>query len=172
MRFYVQSEVPMTDPKLEALVEASKVLLKLLAAVDVEGDSSDVYAVGVGEEVLRTALAAIEPSPEHPPCVGRDPLCPCQDGGDACHYLTVGDSPAMKPNMSVLQQFLVYCDNNHDVRCPYFDECASEAAAETTTTAVGARAWMKRDGWVIRNGRDLCGICKGLNQKPGVSDDE
>jgi hypothetical protein len=27
------------------------------------------------------------------PCVGRDPLCPCQDGL-ACHYKAVGDSPA------------------------------------------------------------------------------
>ena len=30
---------------------------------------------------LRTALA----QPEQEPCIGKDPRCPCQDGG-ACHY--------------------------------------------------------------------------------------
>lgn len=29
-----------------------------------------------------------------PACIGEDPTCPCQDG-DACHYKTYGDSPAM-----------------------------------------------------------------------------
>jgi hypothetical protein len=29
-----------------------------------------------------------------PPCIGKDPLCPCQDG-DACHYNDYGDSKAM-----------------------------------------------------------------------------
>lgn len=28
-------------------------------------------------------------------CAGNDPTCPCQDG-DACHYKTYGDSPAME----------------------------------------------------------------------------
>lgn len=28
------------------------------------------------------------------PCIGNDPLCPCQDG-DVCHYRDLPDSPAM-----------------------------------------------------------------------------
>ena len=31
-------------------------------------------------------------------CPYGDPFCPCQDG-DACHYVAVGDSPAMDPPM-------------------------------------------------------------------------
>lgn len=30
------------------------------------------------------------------PCIGNDPGCPCQDG-DACHYVDMPGSPAMKP---------------------------------------------------------------------------
>ena len=38
---------------------------------------------------------------ERPPCIGRDPLCPCQDG-DACHYVATKKTkawpvPAEKP---------------------------------------------------------------------------
>lgn len=29
-------------------------------------------------------------------CIGNDPGCPCQDG-DACHYVDMPGSPAMKP---------------------------------------------------------------------------
>lgn len=28
-----------------------------------------------------------------PPCIGRDPSCPCQDG-DPCHYRDHGDTKA------------------------------------------------------------------------------
>ena len=30
-----------------------------------------------------------------PPCIGKDPLCPCQDG-DACHYKDSGETKAMR----------------------------------------------------------------------------
>ena len=30
---------------------------------------------------------------ERPPCIGRDPLCPCQDG-DACHYVATKKTKA------------------------------------------------------------------------------
>lgn len=33
------------------------------------------------------------------PCIGNDPGCPCQDG-DACHYVDMPGSPAMKPRPS------------------------------------------------------------------------
>lgn len=28
-------------------------------------------------------------------CIGNNPTCPCQDG-DACHYVTIGDSPGWR----------------------------------------------------------------------------
>lgn len=31
-----------------------------------------------------------------PPCIGRDPLCPCQDG-DACHYRDAADGTKALP---------------------------------------------------------------------------
>lgn len=33
------------------------------------------------------------PRPEQEPCIGKDPRCPCQDGG-ACHYKDCGDTKA------------------------------------------------------------------------------
>lgn len=67
--------------------------------------------------------------------------------------------------MSLHQQVLVYCDNDHDVRCPFHGECASNERHEHPGSATVARAWMKRQGWVRRNGRDLCSTCKDLNQQ-------
>lgn len=42
---------------------------------------------------LRAQAQAEQPAE---PCIGNDPLCPCQDG-DACHYRDVGKTKAMIP---------------------------------------------------------------------------
>jgi len=44
----------------------------------------------VDGHLLYTAQPA-QPASER--CIGKDPLCPCQDG-DACHYKDVGDTKA------------------------------------------------------------------------------
>jgi hypothetical protein len=41
------------------------------------------------EKQLRAALTE-----QVQPCIGKDPLCPCQDG-DACHYKDAGDTKAL-----------------------------------------------------------------------------
>jgi hypothetical protein len=40
------------------------------------------------------------PSHQHAPCIGSDPLCPCQDG-DACHYRDAGEGKTFTRAMPV-----------------------------------------------------------------------
>lgn len=67
--------------------------------------------------------------------------------------------------MSLHPKVLIYCDNNDDRRCLYFDMVAD---ADECETKAGARAWMKREGWVHRDGKDLCTTCKNLKQRKGL----
>lgn len=55
--------------------------------------------VGSGEmngHTAAEAMRALKVEFRTAGCIGADPFCPCQDG-DACHYVAVGDTPAMVP---------------------------------------------------------------------------
>jgi hypothetical protein len=54
------------------------------------GMKAELDAHDAAIAALRAALAAAPPQVQ--PCIGADPLCPCQDG-DACHYK---DTPTTK----------------------------------------------------------------------------
>jgi hypothetical protein len=55
-----------------------------------EFEPIDCYAM---HEQAITALREALKQPEQEPCIGKDPRCPCQDGG-ACHYKDCGDTKA------------------------------------------------------------------------------
>ncbi|HEX3539654.1 MAG TPA: hypothetical protein VHT75_04345 [Acidimicrobiales bacterium] len=41
------------------------------------------------------ASMPVDDEPDRPaPCIGNDPMCPCQDG-DACHYVDYPGSPSI-----------------------------------------------------------------------------
>lgn len=74
-------------------------------------------------------------------CVGNDPACPCQDG-DACHYVDVDGSPAMRRTGWSERLSLDLLDTM--TRLLVYDDAA--AAKEHLATARNRlmRAWGKR----------------------------
>jgi len=60
-----------------------------------------------------------QPEQQAEPCVGKDPLCPCQDG-DACHYKDCGDTKARPVPLEQPEQEPVI--SAWSLREVYFDE--------------------------------------------------
>lgn len=58
--------------------------------------TNNVYA-NMADEITERAMRRAEKDLE--PCIGSDPMCPCQDG-DACHYRDLPNSPAMPAPLS------------------------------------------------------------------------
>lgn len=82
----------------EVLQQAIDVIKRLEPYVGYRG----VKAEHARKLVLKN-LQALLTAPAVEPCIGKDPLCPCQDG-DACHYKDCGDTkawpvPAVEPQV-------------------------------------------------------------------------
>jgi len=58
-----------------------------------ESIGSFVSDHGWAQSDMDTLDALIALTKQVQPCIGKDPLCPCQDG-DACHYKDAGDTKA------------------------------------------------------------------------------
>ena len=75
------------DQKAEALRLADALRMQT-RTMRLAGQFDAVVETMEASDVLLRTLAA-----EPPPCIGNDPLCPCQDGL-ACHYKDVGNTKA------------------------------------------------------------------------------
>lgn len=60
-----------------------KALLALYRVTELNDETQAAY------EAAEAVLAGVS----REPCIGRDPLCPCQDG-DSCHYVDTEDTKA------------------------------------------------------------------------------
>jgi len=56
-------------------------------------------------ETLRQRVDAAMAASKKTPCIGKDRYCPCQDG-DACHYVALPGSPAMRIPASEVRAIL------------------------------------------------------------------
>lgn len=63
---------------------------RLADALDVKDLNGPAGGALVGQTVPTESTGA---SHAREPCIGRDPLCPCQDG-DSCHYVDTEDTKA------------------------------------------------------------------------------
>ncbi len=79
---------PDTRTALETLLKECRTVLGFAQSWQplTPGDLSDL------RRAVDAASALLSTSPGEP-CIGHDPLCPCQDG-DSCHYVDTEDTKA------------------------------------------------------------------------------